>query len=138
MNPEALVRRLALEEFFVSQPQTAESVADSARLLWEKIDLPLTRMVGEIGTISLFVRCIDLMQAEFPWLPQNHIAYPAENTIYQSLWDCLRTQDHAEALKACISLFATFFELLAALIGERLTARIFLLSTTFDMNNDNR
>lgn len=82
-------------------------------------------MIGRLGVASLFERCISLQAMHHTWLPHGNQAV-LDDTLYLSVWDSLRQQTPETAIAVSVDIFSCFFELLSSMIGERLTARVFL------------
>ena len=113
-----------VRDFLERQPADPEQIASASLHLWDRLAVPLYRMVGPLGVVSLFARCVDLTNVKYPWFPRSHHSLP-DQSLFPTVWASIGTQPHDAALEASISLFVTFFELLAVLIGDRLTAKVF-------------
>lgn len=80
-------------------------------------------IIGEKGFQSLYARTILLKSKRFPWLVQEHIAlHPSQ--CFTNLKNCFEAQTGKTICEANYALLITFIDILALLIGERLTARI--------------
>jgi len=96
--------------------------------LWHRIAQELSPLVGESGFCALFGRAVHVVGPEHAWLAQN----PPSRSVAQlfaSLEEGLAGIDAAHAAAANDALLRTFSELLAALIGERLTQRLLATAT---------
>lgn len=103
--------------------QHIENVAEVAIRPWEQMAAQIVLIVGEDGFNSLYARSVHLVQATFPWLaakPQS----PQPDRRFAELKTSLAGQAPAQAREANSLLLLTFTGILAALIGEPLTARI--------------
>ncbi|HYQ92475.1 MAG TPA: hypothetical protein VES89_10480 [Candidatus Competibacteraceae bacterium] len=103
--------------------QPVEQVADAAISLWEKLATEIISIVGEGGFTSLYARSVFLAQSSFPWLAASSLA-PQTDHRFEQLRICLAEQPPAHASEASRLLLITFTDILASLIGERLTASI--------------
>jgi hypothetical protein len=93
--------------------------------LWERLASQLISIIGEGGFDSLYSRSVHLTNATFPWLAVSHPP-PAQQTDsrFAGLKTSLEGRDFTEASEASITLFITFIDILALLIGEHLTTSI--------------
>jgi hypothetical protein len=107
--------------------QGPEAVPELTLRLWERLACELISIIGEGGFQSLYSRSIHRNAAVFPWLglrsQQNHSPQPHDSR-FADLAISLEGRNSAEANEASIALLITFTDILAALIGERLTTRI--------------
>ena len=85
----------------------------------------MTRMIGRLGVASLFERCVSVQAMKHSWLPHGNKAV-LDDSLYTAVWKSLRQQPPEVALATSIDILSCFFELLSAMIGERLTMRVFL------------
>ncbi len=98
------------------------SVVAAARLAHEELIAALSPLIGGVAVEALWERAFVLVQREYPAEErrgENHT--PDEPFARVTLW--LERQDETIATDAAAAIFATFAELLAALIGEPLTTR---------------
>jgi hypothetical protein len=98
---------------------SSEECAAAAWRVYEKLNARLAPLLGSSGVQALFVRSAKLAQADFP--PLAEIATPEGLT---RLGTCLQTLELAIAADTAAALFGTFLELIATLIGERLTVLV--------------
>jgi hypothetical protein len=103
--------------------QHTEKVADAAINLWEQMATQIISIVGEDGFSSLYVRSVFLAQPTFPWLASSSLS-PQTDQRFAELKTSLEGQMPVQAREANSLLLLTFTGILAALIGEPLTARI--------------
>lgn len=98
---------------------------EGARLLppWRRITGQLAGLIGESGVCALFGRAVRMLAPRYGWLSVG-----GERTSIAALLARLERDlagvDAAQAAAANAELLATFMRLLAALIGEGLTARL--------------
>jgi hypothetical protein len=95
--------------------------------LWRELAQQLGAIVGESGFWSLYLRSLHLCGALMPWLAQAlpDAALPLAQALhFEALGHTLATQEPTEARHGSVALLATFIDLLASLIGERLTIQI--------------
>lgn len=108
---------------------TSDAIAEAAISTWKEVAIHLAPIIGEGGVGSLYARSLHLTRASFPWLADGS-ALESTRRVQQSDWPFmdLRTslaqREPADASSASSALLNTFLELLAALIGEPLTARL--------------
>lgn len=107
--------------------QHTESVADAAIHLWEQMATEIISIVGEGGFDSLYARSVFLTQATYPWLAANSPS-PRTDHRFAELRMNLEGRTPAQAREASSLLLITFIDILAALIGEQLTAHILRLA----------
>ena len=98
---------------------SADERATAASRVYDRLHTHLAPLVGEAGVDLLFVRSAKLSQGEFAWLTEFSILEAAPK-----LHERLHAQDPALATESAATLFGTFFALLTAFIGERLTTRV--------------
>lgn len=97
----------------------------SAQLLqpWRRIAQHLCPLIGESGFCALFGRAVHVIGPEHAWLaPQQPCRAPEQ--LFTSLEERMALVDGARAAAANAALLRTFTQLLATLIGERLTQRL--------------
>jgi hypothetical protein len=97
----------------------------SAQLLqpWRRIAQHLCPLIGESGFCALFGRAVHVIGPEHAWLaPQQPCRAPEQ--LFTSLEERMALVDGARAAAANAALLRTFAQLLATLIGERLTQRL--------------
>ena len=120
METSDLPRRQTIESLMA---QPTQQVADAAISLWEKLATEIISIVGEGGFTSLYARSVFLAQSSFPWLAASSLA-PQTSHRFAQLRISLAEQTPAHAGEANRLLLTTFTDILASLIGERLTASI--------------
>ncbi len=100
-----------------------EKVADAAIHFWEQMAAQIILIVGEAGFNALYARSVFLTQSTFPWLSAG-LPSPRSDQRFTELKTSLEAQTPALASQANSLLLLTFTDILAALIGEELTANI--------------
>ena len=100
------------------------SAASGALLLpWRRIAQHLCPLIGESGFCALFGRAVHVVGPDHAWLaPQQPCRAPEQ--LFSSLEERMALVDAERAAAANEALLRTFTQLLAALIGERLTHRL--------------
>jgi hypothetical protein len=98
-------------------------VPDVAIQLWQLLSSQLISIIGEGGFNSLYDRSLYLTRAAFPWLAAGVPSHPIESR-FSELKVSLAAQAAPVASKASQMLILTFTNILASLIGERLTIDI--------------
>ena len=123
-SPEQLAwarQVLAREAAFRSEP--AEAVAE----VYRKILLDLAPLIGTAGVHALLARSIRVTSALYSRFEQVRPSAPtgpdAEDPA-QKLRECLQHQEPDKRQEAAEALLSNFFSLLAAFIGDRLTAQV--------------
>lgn len=100
----------------------------SLLLPWRRIAQQLCPLIGESGFCALFGRATHVVGPEHAWLaPQQPCRSPEQ--LFSSLEERLGSVDAARAAAANEALLRTFTQLLAALIGEKLTQRLLASAT---------
>ncbi len=100
-----------------------ENIAEAAINLWEQMATQIISIVGEGGFNSLYVRSLLLTQSTFPWLSADLPPSPSGQR-FAGLKKSFEGQSPVQAGKANGLLLVTFTDILALLIGERLTTGI--------------
>lgn len=90
--------------------------------LIEPLRIELTSLISEDGFRSVFERSLFLTSRHFGWLGADH-SLPGASSLY-GLRTMLAQQSLAEAREACKALLLNLSDLVASLIGERLTIDI--------------
>lgn len=103
--------------------QHTENVADTAIILWEQMASQIILIVGQGGFNSLYARSLFLTQSTFPWLSANSTETQTEQW-FTELKKSLEGQSPVQAREANSLLLMTFTDILASLIGEKLTISI--------------
>lgn len=99
--------------------------AGSRELLqpWRRIAQHLCPLIGESGFCALFGRAVHVIGPDHAWLaPQQPCRAPEQ--LFISLEERMALVEADRAAAANEALLRTFTQLLAALIGERLTQRL--------------
>jgi hypothetical protein len=97
-------------------------VAEAARLAQADLAAVFAPLISSTGVEALLGRAFDLAQREYPAGERaGESRTPAESLTEVSRW--LEQQSPSTATDAAAAMFATFAELLGALIGELLTMR---------------
>lgn len=107
------------------QADTAQPLSRRFLPLWLAMRAELAPVVGDSGFSALFVRCLHQCGKLFPWLappPGDDLRKIEFGVLAAALASKLDGQTREAGAAASSALFATFYELLQALIGERLTA----------------
>lgn len=90
--------------------------------LVEPLRIELTSLISEDGFRSVFERSLFLTSRKFAWLGADQSS-PAASSLY-GLRTMLAQQTRSEAREASTALLLNFSDLVASLIGERLTIDI--------------
>ena len=100
----------------------AGAVAEAARLTHDDLTAALDPLISSSGVEALWGRAFDLAQREYPAGERNDGGRTGDEPFAQvTRW--LEAQAPSTATDAAAALFATFAQLLTALIGESLTTR---------------
>jgi hypothetical protein len=124
MGTSDLLRHQIINNLTAQHP---EKVADVAINLWEQMATQIISVVSEGGFNSLYARSVFLTQQAFPWLAASVLS-PQTDHRFAELKTSLEGQTPAQASEANRLLLITFTDILASLIGERLTTRILRLA----------
>jgi hypothetical protein len=98
-------------------------VAGSAVRLHDRLAARLSPLIGDVGVSALWTRSLYLTQREFAWLARMPPSAPDESPVTQ-LRLCLERQPPSTATEAAAAVLATFYGLLATLLGDALTIRL--------------
>jgi hypothetical protein len=101
----------------------AGDISDIALQLWRPLSSQLISIIGEGGFKSLYDRSLYLTRAAFPWLAAADSSSSVDGLLSE-LNVSLADYNADEASKAHRMLILTFTNILASLIGERLTIDI--------------
>ncbi len=116
---QRLVRVITLR---VGSSIGAGAVVVAARLTYGDLTVALDPLISSSGVEALWTRAFDLAQREYPGGERSEGDGGTEDPFAPATqW--LEAQVPSAATDAAASLFATFAQLLAALIGEPLTTR---------------
>ncbi len=100
----------------------ASAVAAAARLTHDELTAVFAPLISSSGVEALWGRAFDLAQREYPADERRgDNSAPEEPFAEVTLW--LQRQVPSAATDAAAAIFATFAQLLTALIGEALTTR---------------
>ena len=125
LEPTVLRQRLAgLITHRASRSTDANAVAAAAHRTQDDLAAVLSPLISEAGVEALSARAFDLAKREYPADERRRDdSDPADDEPFGrvSLW--LERQLPSTATEAAAAMFATFAELLTALIGEPLTTR---------------
>ncbi|MFC0254522.1 hypothetical protein [Massilia consociata] len=107
-----------------------EPTAGSGELLhpWRRIATQLCPLIGESGFCALFGRAVHVIGPDHAWLAPQHPCRSPDQ-LFNSLEERMALVDGERAVAASDALLRTFTQLLAALIGERLTQQLLATAT---------
>jgi len=111
---EALARLLEHE----AEAATSHELAAAVGRLVERLSQRLGLVIGQAGVHALFVRAVKLRTREFPFLA--HCPLTRNGTLGEAMRACLESQEPEAITAVWPTLFTTFANLLAAVIGDRL------------------
>ena len=100
-----------------------EQIADAIVVIWLEINQALHPIIGYRGVAALFNRSLKIAISEFSWLGDGHQGVLAAVDA-AALKATLLRQTPETALAGGITLFVTFHELLASLVGPSLTDQL--------------
>jgi hypothetical protein len=95
---------------------------------WRQLAKQLCPLIGESGFCALFGRAVHVIGPEHAWLAPKQPCRSTEQ-LFSSLAEQLAHADPEQAATANDALLRTFTQLLAALIGERLTQQLLASAT---------
>lgn len=117
---EAIRRKLAK---CTGEAPNAGAIAEATLSTWHQVAARLSPVIGERGTDALLSRSVHLTGNAYPWL-----AMAGDQADQESRLAAIKTRlagcETDTATEASYTLFTTFVELLAALIGASLTERL--------------
>jgi len=99
-----------------------DRVASAAVTVYTQLLGTLSPLLGELGSAALLRRSLRLIETAFPCYTEVRRA--ESDGLLQAVGVCLRRQAPDIASEASGALLATYLELLATLIGERLTRQL--------------
>jgi len=120
METSDLLRHRIIESLMARH---TEKVADAAVHLWQQMATEVISIVGEGGFNSLYARSVFLSQTTFPWLAAGSLS-SLPDCRFAELKTSLEAQTPAQASEANSLLLVNFTDILASLIGEKLTTII--------------
>jgi hypothetical protein len=101
----------------------APTLPEAAVRVYGRLAQQLTPLIGAAGVGALAARSLHLAQREFPCLAEIRNPEQSHELLTQ-LGPCLARQDPRVARDAAAAMLATFTDLLEALVGEGLSARL--------------
>lgn len=123
-SPETNVLRQQLVSLITQRAggRDGKAVAASARHIHDDLTAALSPLISSIGVEALSARALDLAKREYPASERGGDNASSSDPAGQvSFW--LERQPPNAATDAAAAMFATFAELLTALIGEPLTTQ---------------
>lgn len=99
------------------------TLADAIAAVWQEIDLALTPIVGSRGFAALYKRSVYLTALAHPWLMAVHDDTLASVNL-SDLSSAFKQQSCVQAKASAATLFETFHDLLASMVGPSLTERL--------------
>lgn len=110
-------------ERVVAQSDSGDTAAMIRAALgnWEKLSAILIPLLGKFSFYLIYRRSLDLSKSVFPWLPMA-TGSSQVHEAFADLGRALEGQGSGELTQVNLALLHPFAELLAALIGERLTS----------------
>jgi hypothetical protein len=100
-----------------------KEISDAAVAIWEQMASQIISIVGEGGFNTLYSRSLVLTQSTYFWLEFDPYSTQTGHR-FAELKMCLERQTPEQAREANFQLLITFTDILASLIGERLTTSI--------------
>jgi hypothetical protein len=102
---------------------TADETVAAVKSVLEQLERATASVVGEVGFQAIFARCLRRAKETYPSLRGME---PGERgALFDPLVSHLSQQDEPTAIAVGTLLLTSFFELLATLIGDDLTFRLF-------------
>lgn len=111
--------------------QRHENTTDGALNLWKLMAAELILIIGDGGFDSLYARSVFLSQSTYPWLASGSGPVQTDQR-FADLEKSLKEKPATLAREANCLLLITFTNILASMIGERLTTRI--LNSAWDLD----
>jgi hypothetical protein len=121
MTPDAAI---AAKRLLAAAPDTTDSkaIAAHATVICQTFAQHVSRLVGELGVLTLFARTLSLASSAFPCVAK---ARPAgTETPYEALRRCLEQEAPDAAMECAIHVFQTFIQLLERFIGPALVTSL--------------
>lgn len=100
----------------------AAAVASRAAVACQQLSQQLARLVGELGTRTLFDRSLRVASSKVVCVATPEIRAAVDP--YAALRDCLERESPAAAVDAATHVFVTYVALLERLIGTELVASL--------------
>ncbi len=121
MTPD--VARVA-RQLVASAPDAgdAASIAAHAAAICALLSQHLARLVGELGTRTLFTRSLSLASSAFPCV--KGASTSGIESPFEALRRCLEQEQPQAATDAALHVFLTFIQLLERFIGAGLVASL--------------
>src|SRR4051812_14062530 len=94
--------------------------AQRAMLAWRRMEESVAPIIGAGGVCAIYGRSLACARRAYPWLPVVH-AIPRSRIELANLCEALARRPASEASSADAMLQQTFGQLLASLVGSRLT-----------------
>ena len=120
MQTSDLLRHQLINRLTTQRP---EKGTDAVVDLWTQLADQLILIIGAGGFDSLFARSVFLSQSTYPWLAVRCECSSIDHR-FGDLKKSLQAQSLALARDSNCLLLTTFTDILASMIGERLTTRI--------------
>lgn len=111
----------SLIAYETSQNKSSETKSPTTCIVNERLRLPLTTLMGNVGFRTLLCRAHVLTSVEYPWL--NAVNIKADGS-FEGLEELEARGGAEEITKGCIALIAKLFELLVVFIGENLIMQL--------------
>lgn len=130
-------RRQILGEIAAHSPlAAAKEPAAAAIQQWDHLAEKFNPLLGPDGVRLIYARSLELNKATFQWLPLP-LPPNSSRTLFAPLQARFESRPAVEVVAAQAALFRTFTDLLAALIGERLTTQFLRSAFAADDTHDN-
>lgn len=130
-------RRQILGEIAAHSPlAAAKEPAAAAIQQWDQLAEKFNPLLGPGGVRLIYARSLELNKATFQWLPLP-LPPNSSRTLFAPLQARFESRPAVEVVAAQAALFRTFTDLLAALIGERLTTQFLRSAFAADDTHDN-
>lgn len=121
MTPDAAI---AAKRLLAAAPDPTDSktIAAHATFICQTLAQHVSRLVGDLGMLTLFARSLSLAGSAFPCVAN---ARPTgRETPYESLRRCLAEQPPDAAMDCAVHVFQTFIQLLERFIGPTLVTSL--------------
>ena len=107
-----------------SESADALTIAEIAVSIWDGVGAALSPIIGQAGVAALFKRSVYVTRHMYPCLPVVNEGALQSMGELAALQVVLAQQDRVEAVAVNAALLQNFHELLIALIGASLSARL--------------